>query len=208
MSKKRVTTAALSLLLLAPFCAVGRATIRTVGPSTTSCPNAQYKTIAAAVSAAAPLDEIDICPGLYPEQLIITKPLSLVGVNVNGVNRALIQPALQDLNGLPSEAVITVMNTRGVTIQNLAIDASNNTVSGCNLSVSGIYFLDASGVVQNNAITGAQLTDPSSCTALFPGNGFGIQVTVDSQCGLCRLIPVQVSIANNSIHNFGNNKLD
>ena len=64
-----------------------------------------------AVHAAAPGDVIEICPALYPEQLIITKPLVLRGVltqvNGNDVERVLLQPALQDPQGWPVEAVIS-----------------------------------------------------------------------------------------------------
>jgi hypothetical protein len=49
----------------------------------------------------------------------------------NEVKRVLLQPSVQDLQDLPFEAVITVMNTTGVTIDNLAIDASQNTVASC-----------------------------------------------------------------------------
>ena len=46
-----------------------------VGKLNTPRPNAQYSTLAVAITAASPGDEIDICPAVYPEQLIITKPL-------------------------------------------------------------------------------------------------------------------------------------
>ncbi len=101
----------------------------------TSCPNAQYKSITAAVNAAAPGDVIAICPAVYPEKLIITMPLTLRGVSTdvkgNDVKRVLLQPTLRKVRGLPVEAVITVMNTGGVTIENLAIDASKNSANGC-----------------------------------------------------------------------------
>ena len=51
-----------------------------MGKPNSPCPNAQYSTIAVAITAASPGDEIDICPAVYPEQLIITKPLKLVGI--------------------------------------------------------------------------------------------------------------------------------
>ena len=74
----------------------------TVGTSQSGCPNAQYTTIAAAVTAAAPGDVIEICPALYPEQLVISKPLTLRGIEVNGVKRVLLQPTLADIQGLPT----------------------------------------------------------------------------------------------------------
>jgi nitrous oxidase accessory protein NosD len=188
----------LTLVFLGTVCVTGSAWTRTVGKET--CPKAQYATITAAVNAAAPGDIIDICPDLYTEQLIITKPLTLRGVSVdvngNNVKRVLLQPVLQDVDGLPVEAVITVMNTWGVTIENLAIDASKNSVHGCTPQLADIHFYNASGRVANNALFGAQLANPQSCVALFPGNGFG--VLVDSN----KPGPFHVSVEHNSIHDF------
>jgi nitrous oxidase accessory protein NosD len=178
----------------------------TVGQPNTACPNAQYSTITAAVNAAAPGDVIEICPALYPEQLIITKPLTLRGVptNVNigkylpccnAVKRVLLQPTLQDLMGLPFEAVITVMNTAGVTIDNLAFDASQNTVASCDIALSAVHFYNASGLLKNSAVFGAQLPNPQNCSTFF-GNGFGVAVD-SSEAG-----PFHVEIENNSIHDF------
>jgi len=207
-----ISTIGLGLLCLTTLCPISRADDDphklVVGKPNTPCPNAQYSTIVAAVSAASPGDEIDICPALYPEQLIITKPLKLVGITENGVGRIILQPTLTSLAGLPFEAVITVMNTHDVTIENLAIDASENSVAGCAKNtngvitggLAGIHFYNASGSVENSAIFGAQLPPPG-CAALFPGNGFGVEVDTDgTSTG-----PFQVSIDRNSIHDFGRN---
>jgi hypothetical protein len=164
--------------------------------------NAAYTSIGAAITAAAAGDEIDICPALYPEQLTITKPLTLHGIGANGIERVLLQPAaIANLGTLPSQAVISVVNTSDVLIDGLAIDASQNTVSGCGVTVAGIHFLNSSGRVSRNAIFGAQLSSPKSCTVLFPGNGFGVQVdTATGQSGR-----FSVSIEGNSIHDFNRN---
>jgi nitrous oxidase accessory protein NosD len=199
-------------LSLGMLCAIGSAAppqsedrVRIVGKSGISCPNAQYATISDAVNAAAPGDEIDICPALYAEQLLITKPLTLRGIRVDDtllapavpVNRVLLQPStLQDLGGLGVEAVITVMNTQNVTIENLAIDARNNNVSTCAPGLADIHYFNASGNIKNDAISGAQLTNPKGCVAIFPGNGFGVLVDSD-QPG-----PFHVSVEHNSIHDY------
>src|SRR5262252_5465006 len=108
---------------------------------------------------------------------------------------------MANLGTLPSQAVISVVNTNDVLIDGLAIDASQNTVSGCGVTVAGIHFLNSSGRVSRNAIFGAQLSSPKSCTALFPGNGFGVQVdTATGQSGR-----ISVSIEGNSIHDFNRN---
>jgi len=191
------------------FLSMGRlcsaSTLR-VGKANTSCPNAQYTTITDAINAASSGDVIEICPALYPEQLIINKSLVLRGilthVNLtqflpccNLVDRVLLQPALQDLQALPFESVITVMNTKDVTIDNLAIDASQNTVASCDIALSAVHFYDASGSLRNSAVSGAQLPNPQNCATFF-GNGFG--VAVDSDDGASH----HVEVENNSIHDY------
>jgi hypothetical protein len=192
----------LVFLVLGTGSALGKTLV--VGKAGTTCPEAAYQTIGAAISAAASWDVIEICPALYAEQLVITKPLTLRGRLVNssdgteitGDNRALLQPALTDLLSLATEAVITVMNTSDVTIDNLAIDASRNKVASCTPGVAGIHFLNATGRIQNSAIFNAELANPLSCTSLPFGNGFGVQVDAN-QPG-----PFGVRVENNSIHDY------
>jgi hypothetical protein len=100
------------------------------------------------------------------------------------------------VGGLPFEAVITVMYTHGVTIQNLAIDASKNNVTGCTPLVAGIHYYNSSGEVENNSISGAQVTACTGANALLFGSGFGVQVDADQPGDF------DVSVENNSIHDF------
>ncbi len=203
MTRKMVAHAGLAFLFLTVFCATSSeaawsAKARTVGQANTSCPNAQYSTIMAAVNAASPGDEIDICPALYPEQLILTKPVKLVGLLNDGFERVLVQPtALSNVGSLGFQAVISILNTSGVTIDGLAVDASKNAVSGCAPGLAAIHFRNASGTVENSALFGAQLTNPVGCAGGLPfGNGFGVQVDADEPG------PFEVVVKNNSIHNF------
>jgi hypothetical protein len=173
-----------------------------VGAPNTPCPNATLTTISAAITAAQAGDVIEICPALYPEQLTITKPLTLIGITQDGVGRALVQPtSLAVANAQGFIAVVSVVNTSNVNISNLAIDASTNTVSGCSVALAGIHFYNASGVVESDAISGTQLSTPTSCTTLFPGNGFGVQA--DQTTGSTG--PFTVAVRNTSIHDFGRN---
>jgi hypothetical protein len=202
-SKRTMGQLVLGILLLGSLCTLGMgagpaaAWQRVVGQAGTPCPNAQYTTITAAINAANPGDEIVICPALYDEQLVITKPLKLRGLSVNGIARVLIQPSsLTPVGSLGFEAVIAVLNTHDVTIDNLAVDASKNAVTGCTPGLAAIHFRDASGTVQNSAIFGAQLAAPGCTTALPFGNGVGVQVDAD-EAG-----PFHVLICGNSIHDF------
>ena len=82
-----------------------------------------------------------------------------------------------------------------VTIDNLAIDASQNSVAGCDTPLSAVHFYNASGRLKNSAVFGAKLPNPQSCATFF-GNGFGVVVD-SSDPG-----PFHVTIANNSIHDY------
>jgi nitrous oxidase accessory protein NosD len=187
----------LALLFVAAFGATSYGKTLIVGQPGTPCPNAQYTTITDAVNAASPGDVVAICPALYAEQLVISKPLTLRGLTVNGVGRVLLQPSLvPNFGGLSFEAVIAVTNTHDVTIENLAIDASNNTVVGCaGPALAGIHYYNSSGKAENNAISGAEVADPQTC-GLLPASGFGVQVDVDQAGSFC------VEIKHNSIHDY------
>lgn len=184
---------ALPVLLLAS--AAGAKTL-IVGQPNTPCPDAQYSTIMAAVNAAAPHDRIRICPALYPEQVVITKPLTLVGVKERDVNRVLIQPSSFTALG-NTVSVITVANTKDVVIENIAVDASKNGVTGCTPILAAVHYLNASGKLDGDAIFGAQLTSASSCSSFF-GNGYGALIETDGS----RPGPFEVTVASSSFHDF------
>jgi hypothetical protein len=170
-----------------------------VGAPNTPCSNAAYSTISAAIADAQPGDVIEICPALYPEQLTITMPLTLRGIQEDGVGRVLVQPTTLTANPEGFIAVISVISTSNVTISNLAIDASNNTVTACTPALAGIHFYDSSGRVENTAISGTGLSTQTDCTTLFPGNGFGVEA--DQMMGAAG--PFKVTVENSSIHDFG-----
>lgn len=195
MSRTSLILFAVNTLALAGFTA--EAAVLTVGKPTSGCNSPQYATIQAAVAAAAPGDHILVCPGTYAEQLVITKPLTLRGTPANGVGRVTLRPApLRTHDTLPAASVITVVNTSGVSIEDLAIDASNNSVQGCDVVLAGIRFLNSSGSVRRNSITGAELKQPRSCAGLFPGNGNGVRIDSD------RPGSYQVAVEQNTIRNF------
>lgn len=201
MCKKRMHWVAIAVLSLGACSPAIWGATRIVGAPNTPCPNAAFTTISAAITAAQDGDVIEICPALYPEQLTITKPLTLIGIQENGVSRVLVQPTSLVANTQGFVAVVSVISTSNVTISNLAIDASNNTVTGCGTALAGIHFYNASGTVDGDAISGTQLSNPTSCTTLFPGNGFGVQA--DQTTGSTG--PFTVTVQNTSIHDFGRN---
>ena len=138
------------------------------------CPTAAYTSIQAAVNASSPGDTIAVCPGVYPEQLVISSPVQILGIAVEGQDRVVIQPpALTSVSGSTTLAAVTVLNTNHVRLENLTVDASNNGVTGCFPSLAGVHFLDASGEIENDAVVGASIANPASCATLS-GNGYGV----------------------------------
>src|SRR5205823_4962465 len=138
-------------------------------------------TITAALAAAGTGDVIEVCPAVYNEQLLIARPVTIQGINVQNMDRAVIRPStIAPQGGLTSEAVITVMNTRDVTLQNISVDARGNNVSGCDTVLAGIHYFNASGSVQNDAIFGANVSNPQTCGSfaqlLLFGTGLGVYV--------------------------------
>ena len=98
----------------------------------------QFATIQAAVNAAPIGATIDVCPGTYPEQITITKKLTVVGI-ASGQNDAavVVAPAggvvvnATDIFGFPTAAQIFVQGATSVTISHLTVDGSANGLSGC-----------------------------------------------------------------------------
>jgi nitrous oxidase accessory protein NosD len=73
------------------------------------------------VNAAPSGSVIKVCPGGYPEQVVIDKPLTLEGFITAGTEGAFILPPAGGIvqNDNPYSAQVLVQNTTGVTITNL-----------------------------------------------------------------------------------------
>jgi parallel beta-helix repeat protein len=132
-----------------------------------------YATIGAAIADLTGVpagSTIQICPGNYPEQLEITRPLTLVGLS-NGNSSAPtitspnpIQQNTARLSGAAVAAQVFVHNTANVTISNLVIDGNNNGLSnGCATDIIGIFYQNASGSILNNAVVNQGIAGGVGC---------------------------------------------
>src|ERR1700728_987224 len=169
-----------------------------------------YTTIQKAVNAAPAGSIIDVCPGNYPEQVSITKNLTLIGI-VSGTTDAptvmppsggLVANATDPSGGGPVAAQIVVSSpATSVTIQRLTVDGNGNKVTGCDGSdasvplMVGIYYQNVSGTITQNAVRN-QLQDPAdqSCP-----NGLGIYI--ESGGGAT----TTVIVLNNTVHSYQQN---
>jgi hypothetical protein len=120
-----------------------------------------YSTIQAAVNAAAAGASVYVCPGIFPEQVTISKNLSLAGVPSGNANAAVIVPPSGGLvqnatDPSPASAnppIAAQLSVQGpnitVNLTNLTVDGSNNQLSSCSApTLVGVYYLHASGTLQ------------------------------------------------------------
>lgn len=199
---RRFTFSCLALLALAVFS--GQA-IAASNAAVGLCAAAgtHYLTIQAAVNAVELLGTprtVRVCPGTYPEQVVITSALTLEGV-VNGTSDAAVVAAPggglvqndTDLFGSAVAAQILVQNA-AVTISHLIVDGNNNGLSGCGIGPVGIEFENSSGVITDNAVRNV-LMDPGD-----QGCQVGLAINVEATIGT-----PAVTISNNSVRNYDKN---
>lgn len=188
-------------------------------PGTTPCKNLPvYNTIQSAVTSLTAGSTIFICPGTYAEQVTIGKSLNLTGVSSVGTsgatasgynNPVVASPAtgvivnasdLYDGSGIAAQiAVVSPVPTSpiNVSITNLAVDGSNNGISGCAPDLVGIYYQNANGTVNHVATRFQEL----------PPDLFGCQVglAIYVQSGYATNGTSTVTIENNSVHDYQKN---
>src|SRR5262249_61694430 len=86
-----ITLGVLATVLVASH---ARAAILVVDDDNVPCFAAPYHNINAALAVAEAGDEIQVCPGLYMEQVVLTKPLALRGTPIGSQKAAIMPPAL------------------------------------------------------------------------------------------------------------------
>jgi len=180
-----------------------RARAATVGVG--SCIAGSYPTIQAAVTAASSGSTVMICPGRYPEQVLINKPLTIRGIASGSADAAIIVPppggvaqnTMSLSSGNPIAAQILVQATTGVNLSNITVDASNNgpadnSCDGSNLI--GIYFQNSSGSVTHTAVVNQTMVPTSGCQ-------YGLAIFVQSGNGGA----ANVTLTNNHVQNYQKN---
>ena len=188
------------MLALAACFAVPAAQASTVGVGT--CPQSyvNFSTIQAAINAAPAGSTIKVCPGNYPEQILITKKLTLEGILSGGQDATVIVPPAggvqvntNDQRGTVA-AMVLVQNTAGpVAISNLTVDGTGNKFTSDDLR--GILFQDASGVVNHVAVRNIVPNDTP--TGDQSGQGIMVETTSSNSASL--------TVENSAVHNYNKN---
>src|SRR4030095_13017721 len=106
---------------------------------------APYQTINEALAVANPGDEIRVCPGVYPEQVVLDRKIRLSGLSFRSA-QAVIKPTalpasvLSLLGGNPVTGAI-IVDDEFVRISNLEIDLSGVSLSPCLPYLRGRYLV-------------------------------------------------------------------
>jgi pectin methylesterase-like acyl-CoA thioesterase len=170
--------------------------VSVVGTNPADCPGAQFSTIQAAVNAASPGTVIRICPGTYPEQVSIKKPLSL-----HGESGVVIEPSNVTANatgtasGQAIAAIILVQDTTDVDIRDVIVDGTNNGITACAPDLIGVLYQNASGEVKRVAVRNMTLTTKLN------GCQSGSAILIQSGSGGASVVEVRDS----SIHDYQKN---
>jgi parallel beta-helix repeat protein len=204
IKKKNVVCPSLCAMLVVAACFfVQAAQASTVSVGTPNCTTLiNFATIQLAVSSVPPGSTIKICPGTYPEQVLITKKLTLEGIpSADGSHDAVVitPPAggmvvnTTDQQG-PVAAQVLVQNASGaVVISNLTVDGKGNQYNTDDLR--GICYQDASGTVKNVAVRNEVPNDTP--TGIQSGQGILVETTNSSSASL--------TVTNSSVHNYNKN---
>ena len=206
---RRISLVAVAVVL---FAGLGGQSLKaaTVSVGTCIAGGIHFSTIQAAVNGVAAGSTIRVCPGNYPEQVVINKNLSLRGVESdNAFNPTLVIPSSGGFvantssltSGAPLAAQIVVVSpATEVEISYLAVDgAGNNLNAGCSdPRLIGIYFQNASGTINYVvARNQAQNTANFGCAG-SAGLGIFVQSAGPST-------PADVTIRNSPVYGYQKN---
>ena len=183
MRKAQTLLIVLGALLLL-YGATAQASSVSVGTCLPALPH--FSTIQAAINASAQGGTVMVCPGVYPEQITIFHPLTIKGVDSGGSNMALIT--------MPPGGVGTQVYAQatGVNLSDLTIDGSNNGATFCGQGPTGIYYADASGIINHVAVRN-QVPSGPGLQGCF--DGIGIAVASFS-------FAASVTIENSTLHSW------
>ncbi len=170
----------------------------TVDDDHLQCPSATFSSIQAAVTAARPGDTINVCPGVYDEQVNIDKKLTVQGIAVANMNQAIIKPngtvpnSTSAYSGNPITAIVVVHDADGVNLTNLTVDGSTNGIAGCAPDLVGVFYRNASGTIDELAVRDIRLG--GSLGGCQSGDGIFVQSGGGGKS--------KVTVSNTSVHDY------
>jgi parallel beta-helix repeat protein len=182
LKTNRIGAFLLHLVLAVCFC--GQIALASTVQVGTCLPSLlHFTSIQAAVNTVSSGGTVEVCPGTYHEQVMITKAVTLTGVQSGTGDAAVVLPPAgglapnaTDIFGSSVAAQIFVNNASGnVIIKRLTVDATGNDLAGCGGPfLEGIYYQNSSGTIADNVVRNQYQTDYSDYGGCQ--NGFAINV--------------------------------
>ncbi len=181
------------------------ATTSTSSPSSVTvtvgtCAGATYTTISKAVAAVPAGSTIKVCPGIYYEEVTISKSLTLTGITSGNSENPIIElpstPVANStrlLDGSSQFVQILVSKCANVTISNIIVDGTNSMTS-CGPDLVGIKYSLSSGTI-NHVVTRNQALS-AALNGCLSGEGI-VAESAPTVSGSTSL-----TITNSSIHNY------
>ncbi|MEM3731336.1 MAG: dockerin type I domain-containing protein [Candidatus Bathyarchaeia archaeon] len=188
-----------------PLLQISPSNFRTGGASTILVPD-EFSLIQDAINYAKAGDTIVVLEGVYAEQLVINKPITLQGVGGNTIIRPFTENLTQIFDGLfwygtpdtKNIAGVIVANVTGignVTLRTLKVDCSAVTAKPTGADyVAGIFYRETGGLINNVTIVG---------TGAWSGDdrAYGIYLSAASKT-------VYVEVAGSTIMNYDKNAIE
>ncbi len=163
-----------------------------VGGCKTGSSWVNFTTISAAVAGVPAGATIQVCPGVYPEQVTITQPLTLQGTRSGNTNRAVITinpngavvPNVT-IGGQPYYAQVLVQNVSpagAVNITGITVDGAGANAGCSTLTLPGILY-DSSTTGTVNEVTARNQVNIDGCgwgILLYNGSSTNETITVEN----------------------------
>jgi parallel beta-helix repeat protein len=150
-----------------------------------SCQPGSYSTISAAVGAATAGAIIKVCPGTYPEQVVIGTSLTLEGITSGNANRAVITVPGSGFATTITEVTHGETVTPQVLVTVPGVNISNITVDGTGASIStkwfaGIFYESGSSGIIKGVTTRNQTAVMGAGIWAENGNSTSESVTIEN----------------------------
>jgi hypothetical protein len=190
--------AVLMLALSAPLQALNYE----VGGCKTGSSWVNFTTISAAVAGVPPGATIQVCPGVYPEQVTITQPLTLKGIASGNANRAVIT---MNPNGdmVPNVTIFGQPYYGQVLVQNVSpagpVNITGITVDGAGANAGCSTFITLVGILYDSSTTGTVNEVTARNQVNIDGCGWGILLYNGSSTN------ETITVENSSFHGQGAN---
>ena len=175
----------------------------TVAVGTCMPTKVSFDSLTDAVEGVPPGSTILVCPGVYKEQLVISKSLTLKGQTSGNSAYPVIMPPTGGLvsnaiglnvasffaGGQPFAAQMVINSGAIVNLSDIAFDASGSNIPTCNPIVVAVLLQDASATLNHLSIKNQLQTGPPPC----PSTGSGSGVLAQNDSGGATTLKVQNS---------------